>query len=65
MRIESNRGWHLSLLSVLLAGILTSLPAHADVAERSRIGHPEVADQLASFKQNAMTCGGTQTGWTR
>jgi len=39
-------------LSVLLTGVLVPLPARADVANEA-LGHPEIANHLALFKQNA------------
>ncbi len=54
MTVNRNQSWTavLAFLSVMLAGILTPLPARADVANEV-MGHPEVANQLAQFKQNA------------
>lgn len=54
MTVNRNQSWTavLAFLSVILAGIITPLPAHADVANEV-MGHPEVANQLAQFKQNA------------
>jgi|KBSMisStaDraftv2_1062788.scaffolds.fasta_scaffold605285_1 hypothetical protein len=53
MTVNRNSSWIavFTFLSVLLTGVVAPLPARADVANEV-MGHPEVADQLALFKQN-------------
>ncbi len=54
MTANRNQSWMAAFvfLSVLLIGVLAPLPARADVANEA-LGHPEVANHLALFKQNA------------
>ncbi len=54
MTVNRNSSWMavFVFLSVLLTGMFVPLPARADVANEV-MGHPEVANQLAQFKQNA------------
>jgi hypothetical protein len=54
MTLNQNRSWTavFTFLGVLLAGSLAPLPVRADVANEVK-GHPEVANQLTQFKQNA------------
>lgn len=43
-----------SLFAVLLVGLLTSVPARAEVSEPVDNEHPVVADHLASFRETAL-----------
>ncbi len=43
-----------SLFTVLLVGLLTSVPARAEVSEPVDNEHPVVADHLSSFKEMAL-----------
>ena len=54
MTVKRNQSWTavFTFSGVLLAGMLTPLPARADAANEV-MGHPEVANQLALFKQTA------------
>jgi DNA repair ATPase RecN len=54
MTVNRNQSWMavFAFLSVLLTGMFAPLPARADVANEA-LGHPEVANQLVLFKQNA------------
>ena len=55
MRAKGTTSWMASyFMAVLLVGILTSVPARAEVSGGIDNGHPEVADQLASFRQTAL-----------
>lgn len=55
MNVKRNKSWMASsLLTALLAGTLASVPARANVSEGVDNGHPDVASQLASFKQTAL-----------
>ena len=54
MTANRNQSWMAAFvfLSVLLTGVLAPLPARANAANEA-LGHPEVANHLALFKQNA------------
>jgi hypothetical protein len=54
MTVNRNLSWTavFTFSGVLLTGMLAPLPARADVANEVS-GHPEVANQLAQFRQNA------------
>jgi hypothetical protein len=54
MTEKRNKSWMASFLMIaMLGGILTALPAKADVSESVDKGHPVVAKELSSFKQTA------------
>ncbi len=54
MTVNRHQSWTavLTFLSVMMTGMLAPFPARADVANEA-LGHPEVANHLALFKQNA------------
>jgi DNA repair ATPase RecN len=55
MKTKRKESWLASsLVTALLVGILTTVPAGAEVSEDIDNGHPQVADQLTSFKQTAL-----------
>lgn len=55
MKAKGNQSWMASyFMAVLLTGVLTSVPARAEVSGGIDNGHPEVAGQLSLFKQTAL-----------
>lgn len=56
MKAMRNKSWMASsfLMTVLLLGVLSSVPARAEVSEEMDNGHPHVANQLMLFKQTAL-----------
>jgi hypothetical protein len=54
MTVKKNKSWMASsLMTAMLVGVLTSVPARANVSQKVDNGHPDVGNHLASFKQTA------------
>jgi len=54
MTVKKNKSWMASsLMTAMLVGVLTSVPARANVSQKVDNGHPDVSNHLASFKQKA------------
>ena len=55
MTAKKSKSWMASsLMTAMLVGVLTSIPARADVSQQVDNGHPDVSNQLASFKRTAL-----------
>jgi hypothetical protein len=55
MTAKKNNSWMASsLMTAMLVGVLTSVPARANVSQEVDNGHPDVSNHLASFKQTAL-----------
>lgn len=55
MTVKKSKSWMASsLMTAMLVGVLTSVPARANMSQEVDNRHPEVSNQLTSFKQTAL-----------